>query len=757
MDDSNKSSSSNNTTDNHKQSIRKDEDDPFSLSSPIPKKKRPSNTVVTTKAATTTDNDKDDLLGHVPRKKSWSSYKHDLTSSSRDGASAAASFSTSQSMSGTKRPHASTSSSSGSNGGKNLPPPSSAPAGTPPTTRPSPRQSTPPPAPPLRRHYIQVVSEAPIILKIQTKDVPLTRGIPSVTTPSSSSIRRNTTSNGNGNPSSNSRMRQAKKSTVDYQEANLTDSDDFLTDTDEETDATKARRKKKRRLQPMSSGTTTTSTNVVTNPVVAHDTTAMTTTTAAAPTTTTNAAAAAATAPLVYAPTDAPPEGTLSTLWYSREVFLNILVMEKIVGWKTRPVVQLVKPKDGAEAATAEVYTLDAKEALRWQEKALQTPAFWNDTPRRMSVSRANPAQCPVLMQLAARAEAQRAAAEGRPPAFVVQSSSSEEVLLVKWRGRSHLHCSWERSVDIQRVDAGNNNTAKQKIKRFYQSQELLHGYHWKQVLQEDRDTATAIHSHGGSGTAVVGDGDGGGNGNGNTEATSSNNGEEEYFPVQCLELERILACDESEMNMNVLAVQRAKNALAEQSEMQFKEQQQEATHRFFFLLDHVVHAPEVSDTWDPEDNVRYVVKWKGLPYAEITWEYWRDIKRDAVDLAEDFWYRQQPPSAQELKDAVMTPHPSVRDFKKLQESPVYGISSRPRPVANVEGAPSPPPPPEEDENTFEGFRLRSYQLEGVNWLLFNWWNKRSCILADEMGLGTLFVGMASGNRFFLHFQPWGV
>ena len=32
--------------------------------------------------------------------------------------------------------------------------------------------------------------------------------------------------------------------------------------------------------------------------------------------------------------------------------------------------------------------------------------------------------------------------------------------------------------------------------------------------------------------------------------------------------------------------------------------------------------------------------------------------------------------------------------------------------------------------------RLRSYQLEGVNWLLFNWFQRRSSILADEMGLG---------------------
>ena len=36
-----------------------------------------------------------------------------------------------------------------------------------------------------------------------------------------------------------------------------------------------------------------------------------------------------------------------------------------------------------------------------------------------------------------------------------------------------------------------------------------------------------------------------------------------------------------------------------------------------------------------------------------------------------------------------------------------------------------------------DGNTLRSYQLEGMNWLVFNWYNRTNCILADEMGLGT--------------------
>ena len=34
------------------------------------------------------------------------------------------------------------------------------------------------------------------------------------------------------------------------------------------------------------------------------------------------------------------------------------------------------------------------------------------------------------------------------------------------------------------------------------------------------------------------------------------------------------------------------------------------------------------------------------------------------------------------------------------------------------------------------GVVLREYQIEGVNWLIFSWYQRRNCILADEMGLG---------------------
>jgi hypothetical protein len=526
-----------------------------------------------------------------------------------------------------------------------------------------------------KRHYIRVLNENPIILCIKTTGVPLTEGI---------SKNNNTRA-----------VRQARQATkVQYEEAQLTDSDDFLTNSDDDDDDDAA-------VGPARS--TTTSSSSKSRPKKRKSTVV------GQSNASTSVDYEATTEPmLLYNPAETgPPEGMLSTLWYSNEVFLNIYVMEKILGYKVRPVVHLVTTAN--DNGEEEPYLMDHKTAVQWQEKALQaTPAVWNDTATRMAISRANPSRCPTLLTVAAQAEAQQAAKEGRPPRFVLRTSptvETEEVLLVKWRGRSHWHCSWERPVDIINVDAGNNNIVKQKLKRYYQSQELAFGVHWKQILADENANAAA---HG-------------------VDVGHASPSGDEYFPPQCLEVERILECDETEMNMEVLAVQRAKNAALEEDPPRLDKSA---------LLDSIVNAPEVADVWDPEDNVRYVVKWKGLPYAEMTWEYWRDIKRDAVDHAEDFWLRQQPPSAEEIRGAIMTPHPSMRDFKKLKESPEYGLSSQKRPMAKLFGQSSASPAPEEEGSGTEALKLRSYQLEGLNWLLFNWWNKRSCILADEMGLG---------------------
>lgn len=462
---------------------------------------------------------------------------------------------------------------------------------------------------------------------------------------------------------------------------------------------------------------------------------------------------------------EAPPPGVLANLWYSREQVLHVWSLEKIIGWKTRPLTSLVSPQqvitdettkdpsmatsDGTEpnstapdATTSTMvkpFSLDPAEATVIHTKALANEAIWKDQNKRMEISRINHAACPVVLHLAAAREAAKAKREAasapsftlaQPPStalkaatpideFVIDTpaKTEEEVLLVKWRGRSYMHCSWERKRDLEKFDPS-NNTARGKIRRFIQSQHVAFGMNWKEVLQNER------RNRGGAG--------------GKSEDQQVINMEEEIFNPQFLEIERLLACDESEMNTAMFAKQRALNIQEEQAILKARERDEEAgisTHTTGGpkgVLDDLPLISEGEDPWDPEDYVRYVVKWKGMQYSEMTWEYWIHIKKDAVNQAEDFWFRQKAPDPEDI--LRLPPHPHMRDFRKLTESPVFAVSNMLRPVADLGNGFK--VDEEDDEMEAKEFKLRSYQLEGVNWLLFNWWNRRSCILADEMGLG---------------------
>jgi hypothetical protein len=487
---------------------------------------------------------------------------------------------------------------------------------------------------------------------------------------------------------------------------------------------------------------------------------------------------------------ESPPPGTLSTLWYSREPFVHTFVVEKILAWKTRAITQLewVPGSYTEEYRPAHPPTIDSAEAAKYSNMALANPLIWYDPHKRMEVSRLSHQKCPIVIAMAVEAQeikileqnsnsltnvdslgvvtkqeegleddqytndhtlhdnqtqtddgtkekyTSNGMSEDSPtesPSFTISSTNPrfrikqpllgseaerEEVYLVKWRGKSHLHVSWERGADIINMDQS-NNTARSKIRRFIQSQEAAFGTKWKQVLEQERSIGSNIHSHGDHSNDFD---------DGSTEVL-----EEEYYPPAVTEIERILACDESEMDLSLYAKQRALNILDEQDRVQRKESGDvKKWNSKDGLRELLTGIP-----WDPEDNVRYVVKWKGLPFAEMTWEYWRDIKRDAVDEAEDFWIRQKPPDEKSIADS-MRPHPHMQYFRKIQESPIFGVSDRRRLVAqSVDGRDV---PNEEEEVTNPGFRLRNYQLEGVNWLLFNWWNRRSCILADEVSDTTL-------------------
>ncbi|MEQ2180465.1 Chromodomain-helicase-DNA-binding protein 9 [Goodea atripinnis] len=141
--------------------------------------------------------------------------------------------------------------------------------------------------------------------------------------------------------------------------------------------------------------------------------------------------------------------------------------------------------------------------------------------------------------------------------------------------------------------------------------------------------------------------------------------------------------------------------------------------------VDRVLEVSYCEDKDTGEEVVYYLVKWCSLPYEDSTWEL-----KDDVDQSK------------------------IEEFERLQAA--KPDSRRERPPANLWKK------REQSREYRNGNTLRDYQLEGVNWLLFNWYNsptyahhynnhiaivyytnhfyltsiRRNCILADEMGLG---------------------
>ena len=113
------------------------------------------------------------------------------------------------------------------------------------------------------------------------------------------------------------------------------------------------------------------------------------------------------------------------------------------------------------------------------------------------------------------------------------------------------------------------------------------------------------------------------------------------------------------------------------------------------------------------EDRRRWLfIKWQGLTYIESTWETCADAQDDITFQA---YCRNNLLGSDGLKLAnrPSPPTPKRRDqlqkeFKQYTQSPKFP----------------------------NGGSLRSYQVDSLNWLTFNWMLGRNSMLADEMGLG---------------------
>jgi chromodomain-helicase-DNA-binding protein 7 len=121
-----------------------------------------------------------------------------------------------------------------------------------------------------------------------------------------------------------------------------------------------------------------------------------------------------------------------------------------------------------------------------------------------------------------------------------------------------------------------------------------------------------------------------------------------------------------------------------------------------YLEVDRVLDVSEHTDEISKAKTRHFLVKWRALPYEDCTWELENDV--DPNKVAEFYRWREPPPR----EACRQKSRPRKNEWRKWDESPIY-----------------------KNNNS-----LRPYQLEGVNWLLFSWYNGNNCLLADEMGLG---------------------
>lgn len=128
----------------------------------------------------------------------------------------------------------------------------------------------------------------------------------------------------------------------------------------------------------------------------------------------------------------------------------------------------------------------------------------------------------------------------------------------------------------------------------------------------------------------------------------------------------------------------------------------------------------------EPSDYLRswthvakLLVKWQDLPYESSTWED-PPNRRKQADI---FYDCQEAYRAFLIAQKVTFPALTAEERRRKQERRLARSGNRFRAL-------------DDQPSCIEGGDLIDFQLEGVNWLRYGWYNQKPGILADEMGLG---------------------
>ncbi|KAI8805392.1 hypothetical protein BJ742DRAFT_741294 [Cladochytrium replicatum] len=115
----------------------------------------------------------------------------------------------------------------------------------------------------------------------------------------------------------------------------------------------------------------------------------------------------------------------------------------------------------------------------------------------------------------------------------------------------------------------------------------------------------------------------------------------------------------------------------------------------------------DVSKTKNGSVPGSVLVKWRELPHDLSTWEAWDHGMKEAFEV----WKKRNAVVKEhEMMAKTIERSKGTRVFKELTEQPDFIAQGT----------------------------LKDYQLDGLNWLLYNWSREISCVIADEMGLATL-------------------
>ncbi|SAM81827.1 probable CHD1-transcriptional regulator [Ustilago bromivora] len=106
-----------------------------------------------------------------------------------------------------------------------------------------------------------------------------------------------------------------------------------------------------------------------------------------------------------------------------------------------------------------------------------------------------------------------------------------------------------------------------------------------------------------------------------------------------------------------------------------------------------------------PYPHLAYLVKWKGLPYADCTWEAEQEIKHIAQHAIAAYLARSSSLTLPWRSQNFSQGRPK---YTRMTEQPAYINSGT----------------------------LKDFQMTGLNWLAYLWSKNENGILADEMGLG---------------------